>query len=88
MQQTKIAADTTSRYSVVPAWVMTSAMIVPGDVASPAASSAMLGAAINTPHRKIAPITNAPITDASTAFGASARGFRVSSARVDAVSKP
>ena len=88
MQQTKIAAETTSRYNVVPAWVMTSPMIVPGDVASPFASSAMFGAAIKTPQRKIAPITNAPITDARTAFGASARGFLVSSASVDAVSNP
>ena len=29
MQHTKIAAETTSRYSVVPAFVMTSAMITP-----------------------------------------------------------
>ena len=33
-------------------------------------------------------MTNAPITDAITAFGASTRGFRVSSASVEAVSKP
>ena len=31
---------------------------------------------------------NAPITAASTAFGASCRGLRVSSASVDAVSNP
>ena len=46
------------------------------------------GTAISTPHRKIAPMMNAPITDASTAFGASWRGLRVSSASVDAVSNP
>ena len=48
----------------------------------------MFGTAISTPHRKIAPMMNAPITDASTAFGASCRGLRVSSASVDAVSNP
>ena len=31
---------------------------------------------------------NAPITENSTAFGAARRGSRVSSASVDAVSKP
>ena len=33
-------------------------------------------------------MTNDPITDAITAFGAPTRGFRVSSASVDAVSNP
>ena len=67
---------------------MTSPMIVWGNDARDFAESAMLGSAIRMPHRKMAPITNAPITDARTAFGASARGFLVSSASVDAVSKP
>jgi hypothetical protein len=34
------------------------------------------------------PITNAPTTEPRTAFGASTRGLRVSSASVEAVSKP
>ena len=33
-------------------------------------------------------MTNAPMIEPSTAFGASLRGFLVSSASVDAVSKP
>ena len=43
MQQTKIAAETTSRYSVVPACVITLPMIVCGNDASDLAESAMLG---------------------------------------------
>ena len=38
---------------------------------NPATASPMLGTAISTPHRKIAPMMNDPITDARTAFGAS-----------------
>src|SRR5207248_5872047 len=85
MQQTKIAADTTSRYVVVRPLDNTSEMIVWGP-ANPATALLILGTAIRTPHRKITPITNAPITEARTAFGASRRGFRVSSASVLAVS--
>ena len=55
---------------------------------NPATASPMLGTATSTPHRKIAPITNAPATEPSTAFGASCLGLRVSSASVDAVSNP
>ncbi len=56
--------------------------------ANPATASAMFGTAMSNPQRKIAPITNAPATAPSTAFGASDRGFRVSSASVEAVSNP
>ncbi len=53
-----------------------------------AIASFRFGIAISVPHRNTTPITNAPMTELSTAFGASRRGSRVSSARVDAVSKP
>ena len=49
---------------------------------------AMFGMPSSIAYRKIAPITNAPITDAITALGASVRGLFVSSESVDAVSKP
>ena len=65
----------------------TSSMINAGP-ANAATASAMFGTAISTPHRKITPITNAPATAPSTAFGASVLGLRVSSASVDAVSNP
>ena len=67
---------------------MTPSITCWGPVAKELTASPMLGTAIRTPQRKIAPITNDPITEAMTAFGAPARGFRVSSARVDAVSNP
>ena len=70
-----------------PAFDITESMMVGGE-AKPLTASDMFGMAINTPHRKIAPMTNAPITDPSTAFGASDRGLRVSSASVEAVSNP
>ena len=70
-----------------PAEVITLSMIACGPK-NPATASPMFGTAISTPHRKIAPMMKAPITDASTAFGASCRGFLVSSASVDAVSNP
>ena len=47
-----------------------------------------LGIAMSVPSRKTPPMMNAPTTENSTAFGAARRGSRVSSARVDAVSKP
>ena len=51
-------------------------------------ASLKLGMAMRVAHRKMAPMMNAPITEASTALGASRRGSRVSSASVDAVSNP
>ena len=88
MQHTKIAATTTNRYRVAPNVDITPSITCCGPVANEATASPMSGTAISTPHRKIAPMTNEPITDAITAFGAPTRGFRVSSASVDAVSKP
>ena len=46
------------------------------------------GMAISVPSRNTPPMMNAPITENSTALGAARRGSRVSSARVEAVSKP
>ena len=83
----KIAATTTKRYRVAP-----NVLVRPRSPAGPVANRrdrlAHVGTAISTPHRKIAPMMNEPITDAITAFGAPTRGFRVSSARVDALSNP
>src|SRR6266511_2400033 len=87
MQHTKMAAETTSRYSVDRPFDRTLSMMA-GGLANPATASFRFGTAIRTPHRKMAPMMNAPITEASTALGASRRGSRVSSASVDAVSNP
>src|SRR5438552_4151050 len=87
MQHTKMAADTTSRYRVDRPFDSTASMMVCGP-ANPDTALPRSGTAISTPHRKMAPMMNAPITEASTAFGASRRGSRVSSAKVDAVSNP
>ena len=46
------------------------------------------GIAISIAHRNTKPITNAAAIEPSTARGATRRGSFVSSARVDAVSKP
>src|SRR5258708_38220873 len=48
----------------------------------------MFGMDINVPSRNTPPLMNAPTTEKSTAFGAARRGSLVSSASVDAVSKP
>ena len=86
-QQTKIAAETTNRYRVEPKEVMTLSITVCAPK-KPVTASFMFGTAISTPHRKMAPITKAPTTEARTALGASRLGSRVSSPRVDAVSNP
>src|ERR671930_457530 len=87
MQHTKMAADTTSRYTVDRADDRTESMIAAGPkkflIAFP-----RLGMAMSVPHRKTTPIRNAPTTDPRTALGASRRGSRVSSASVEAVSIP
>ena len=46
------------------------------------------GTAISIAHRKMKPITNAEAIEPSTARGATRLGSFVSSARVEAVSKP
>ena len=54
----------------------------------PLIAACMFGIAIRVPSRNTPPITNAPMTEASTAFGAARLGSLVSSDSVEAVSKP
>ena len=86
-QQTKIAAETTSKYVVANAFEKFASMICAGPKA-PLIAEPMFGTAISVAQRKMAPTTKAPTTEARTALGASRRGSLVSSASVDAVSKP
>src|SRR2546425_37199 len=86
-QQTKIAADTTSRNTVANAFEKLALMMSAGPK-PPLIASCRFGIASRQANRNTAPITKAPMTEASTALGASVRGLRVSSARVEAVSKP
>ena len=86
-QQTKIAAETTSRNTVENALPKFASMMFAGPK-PPLIAAPRFGIASRQAKRNTAPITNAPITEASTAFGASVRGLRVSSASVDAVSNP
>src|SRR5438445_308557 len=86
-QQTKMAAETTSRKTVEKALLKLASMIALGPK-PPLIASGRFGIASRQANRKTAPITKAPMTDASTALGAWVRGLRVSSASVDAVSKP
>src|SRR6266568_9522887 len=78
MQHTKMAAETTNRYRVERPLDKTLSMMACGPK-NPPTASLRFGTAMSTPHRKMAPMMNAPITEASTAFGASRRGSRVSS---------
>src|SRR5437762_3074251 len=87
MQHTKMAADTTNRYTVERPFDRTESMMVPGPK-KPAMALFRFGIAISVPHRKTTPMRNAPTTDPNTALGASCRGSRVSSASVEAVSNP
>src|SRR5579859_8091095 len=90
-QQTKIAAESTSRYSVAKPEEKLASMIWAGPKPRPplpVIAPCRLGIATSVPSRNTPPITNAPTTENSTALGAARRGSRVSSARVDAVSKP
>src|SRR6478735_1430176 len=86
-QQTKIAADTTSRYRVANGVEKFASMICAGPQASFTAVP-MFGIATSVPSRNTPPMMNAPITEYSTALGAARRGSLVSSDSVDAVSKP
>src|SRR6266699_895012 len=91
MQQMKIAADTTKRYTVANADERFSSMMFWGPMALGMALATVAlrsGTAIRVPHRKIAPMMSAPSRDMMTARGASRRGSLVSSASVDAVSNP
>ena len=86
-QQTKIAAETTSKKTVEKPLPKFASMMFVGPQA-PLIASPRFGIASKHAYRNTAPITNAPMTDPSTARGASRRGSFVSSASVDAVSKP
>src|SRR5436309_3977659 len=86
-QQMKMAAATTTRYVVARALFRLASMIVCGPN-SPVTAFFRSGMAISVPHKKKAPMMNAPVIEARTALGASLLGSRVSSARVDAVSNP
>src|SRR5579864_4104854 len=86
-QQTKIAADTTRRNTVENAFPKFASMMFAGP--QPCAMAVcMFGMPSSIAYRKMPPMTNAPMTEPMTAFGASTRGFFVSSDSVDAVSKP
>src|SRR5947207_6610893 len=82
-QQTKIAAETTSRKTVENALLKLASMIALGPK-PPLIAPGRFGIASRQAKRNTAPITNAPMTDPSTALGASVRGLRVSSASVEA----
>src|ERR1700689_4181785 len=86
-QQTKIAAETTNRYTAAKPVGKLAAMIAAGPYA-PFTAAPRFGIAISVPSRNTPPMTNAPITENSTARGAACRGSLVSSASVEAVSKP
>src|SRR5436190_14270941 len=86
-QQTKIAAETTNRYSVANGVEKLASMICAGPHAFFTATP-IFGIATSVPSRNTPPMMNAPITEYSTALGAARRGSLVSSDSVDAVSKP
>src|SRR5262249_8694702 len=86
-QQTKMAADTTARYSVANPLEKFASMMLAG-LQSSLIAVCMFGIATSVPSRNTPPMMNAPTTEKSTAFGAARLGSLVSSARVDAVSKP
>src|SRR6516162_2984583 len=98
-QHTKIAAETTNRYSVANAVGKLAVMIFAGFQPSPPFAFiaparpnglpfSVLGMATRVPSRNTPPMMNAPITAYRTALGAARRGSLVSSESVDAVSKP
>src|SRR5580698_11272732 len=68
-QHTKIAAETTSRYRVANGVEKLASMIAAGPNA-PLTAAPMFGIATRVPSRNTPPITNAPITENSTALGA------------------
>src|ERR1700761_9364502 len=86
-QQTKMAAETTNRYSVAKPAEKFASMICAGPYPSLTAVP-RFGIATSVASRNTPPMMNAPTTEYSTALGAARRGSRVSSERVDAVSKP
>src|SRR5215469_7479080 len=89
-QQTKIAAETTNRYSVANALGKLAVMMFAGFQPSPpfafiapvrpnALPLSVFGMATSVPSRNTPPMMNAPTTAYRTAFGAARRGSRVSS---------
>src|SRR5207344_610497 len=82
-QQTKIAAETTSRYRVEKPEEKLASMTCAGFQPRPDMEVFRFGIATSMPTRNTPPMTNAPITENRTALGAFRRGSRVSSARVD-----
>src|SRR5258707_5044326 len=87
-QQTKIAEEPKNRYRVAKPVEKLASMTWAGFQPRPDVAVCRFGIATSVPSRKAPPITKAPITEYRTALGAARRGFRVSSASVDAVSKP
>src|ERR1700722_15108833 len=87
-QQTKIAAETTNRYSVAKADGKVAVMTCAGFQPRPDVAVCRFGIATSVPSRNPPPMMNAPITEYSTALGAWRRGSLVSSDSVEAVSKP
>ncbi len=55
---------------------------------APLIAPCRFGIATSVPSRNTPPMMNAPMTENRTALGAARRGSRVSSASVEAVSKP
>src|SRR5215472_7006540 len=91
-QQTKMAADTTNRYSVANPEEKFAWMICAGPRPRPPlaaiAPCRVPGIATSVPSRNTPPMMNAPTIEYRTALGAARRGSLVSSASVEAVSKP
>src|SRR5215831_15237719 len=91
-QQTKMAAQTTSRYSVANPVEKFASMMSAGPRPRPPFAAIALcrlpGIATRVPRRNTPPMMNAPMTAYRTALGAARRGSRVSSDSVAAVSKP
>src|SRR5919201_6381550 len=75
MQHTKIAAETTRRYTVDSPFDRTASMMVAGPK-NPAMALFRFGMAMSVPQRNTTPIRNAPTTEPRTALGASRRGSR------------
>src|ERR1700691_3687299 len=80
-QQTKIAAETTNRYTVAKPVEKFASMICAGPYPSLTAVP-RFGIATSVATRNTPLMMNAPTTENSTALGAARRGSRVSSARV------
>src|SRR5690348_17669731 len=91
-QQTKMAAQTTSRYIVANPVEKFASMMCAGPRPAPLfaviAPCRLPGIATRVPSRNTPPMMNAPMTAYRTALGAARRGSLVSSASVEAVSKP